>query len=150
MQNSLKNREDITFNFIDRGIWTLLEMNFGIISACLPVLKQPLARIFPRVFGSHVGGTYGAHTGRSQHLDSRDRGGMFSLDKLSHAQKQQHEFTAIASGGRQQSTRTSDELGIISTSKSSDIDADMHDTPPKNSILKQVEVSRVSFQTDRT
>ena len=37
MKNSLANKSDTTWNFIDRGIWTLIEANSGIIGACLPV-----------------------------------------------------------------------------------------------------------------
>ena len=49
---SFENKGDITYNFIQRGIWTIIEANLGIISACLPILKQPLSRAFPRLFGS--------------------------------------------------------------------------------------------------
>lgn len=52
VQNSLANKSDTTWNFIDRGIWTLIEANSGIIGACLPALRQPLARTFPHLFGS--------------------------------------------------------------------------------------------------
>lgn len=52
MKNSLANKADTTWNFIDRGIWTLIEANSGIIGACLPALRQPLARTFPHIFGS--------------------------------------------------------------------------------------------------
>ncbi|OAQ68777.1 hypothetical protein VFPPC_04966 [Pochonia chlamydosporia 170] len=52
VSNSLEKKADITYNFIDRGIWTLTETNLGIISACLLVLKQPLGKLFPRLFGS--------------------------------------------------------------------------------------------------
>ncbi|KAF4342089.1 integral membrane protein [Fusarium beomiforme] len=52
VSNSLKNKKDQTYNFIDRGIWTLIEANLGIITACLPVLRQPLGKLFPRIFGS--------------------------------------------------------------------------------------------------
>lgn len=52
MKNSLANKSDTTWNFIDRGIWTLIEANSGIIGACLPALRQPLARTFPHIFGS--------------------------------------------------------------------------------------------------
>lgn len=37
-------------DFIPRSIWTLIEANMGIICACLPILKGPLVRLFPRVF----------------------------------------------------------------------------------------------------
>lgn len=46
-----------------------MEANLGIISACLPILKKPLGRIFPYLFGStngtsnYYGGTGG--NGRS-------------------------------------------------------------------------------------
>ncbi|KAM0475911.1 hypothetical protein ACHAPX_006793 [Trichoderma viride] len=52
VKNSLANKSDTTWNFIDRGIWTLIEANCGIIGACLPALRQPLARTFPHIFGS--------------------------------------------------------------------------------------------------
>lgn len=52
VSNSVHNEKDITYNFIRRGIWTLIEANLGIICACLPVLKKPLARLFPRIFDS--------------------------------------------------------------------------------------------------
>lgn len=65
--NSTKNKSDITCitfgidssltltnqmagSFIPRGVWTLIEANTGIICACLPMLKQPLTIIFPRMF----------------------------------------------------------------------------------------------------
>jgi hypothetical protein len=37
-------------SFIPRGVWTLIEANTGIICACLPMLKQPLTILFPRIF----------------------------------------------------------------------------------------------------
>lgn len=52
VKNSLANKSDTTWNFIDRGIWTLIEANSGIIGACLPALRQPLVRTFPHIFGS--------------------------------------------------------------------------------------------------
>ncbi|CBX99396.1 hypothetical protein LEMA_P086350.1 [Plenodomus lingam JN3] len=43
--NSVRNQQDITFNFIPRGIWTLIEANLGIICACLTVLRRPAQRL---------------------------------------------------------------------------------------------------------
>lgn len=37
-------------SFIQRGVWTLIEANTGIICACLPMLKHPLTIFFPRMF----------------------------------------------------------------------------------------------------
>ncbi|KAL8962833.1 MAG: hypothetical protein Q9193_000822 [Seirophora villosa] len=45
--NSVDNQNDITWNFIPRGIWTLIEANTGIICASLPMLYKPAAIIFP-------------------------------------------------------------------------------------------------------
>ncbi|KAF9732256.1 hypothetical protein PMIN06_006647 [Paraphaeosphaeria minitans] len=50
--NSAHNKKDQTWEFIRRGIWTLIEANLGIICACLIVLRQPLARLFSKVFGT--------------------------------------------------------------------------------------------------
>ncbi|KAL8920327.1 MAG: hypothetical protein Q9208_006298 [Pyrenodesmia sp. 3 TL-2023] len=45
--NSTRNQSDITWNFIPRGIWTLIEANTGIICASLPMLHKPAAILFP-------------------------------------------------------------------------------------------------------
>ncbi|KAL8655468.1 MAG: hypothetical protein Q9210_000866 [Variospora velana] len=45
--NSTRNQSDITWNFIPRGIWTLIEANTGIICASLPMLYKPAAVILP-------------------------------------------------------------------------------------------------------
>lgn len=42
---------DITWNSIDSSKWTVIESNLGIICACLPALRRPLASLFPRLFG---------------------------------------------------------------------------------------------------
>lgn len=40
-----------TFDNFETMIWSTLELNVGIICACMPSMRQILARIFPRVFG---------------------------------------------------------------------------------------------------
>ncbi len=67
VQNSLKNKQDQTYNFIERGIWTLLEANFGIINACLPIFKQALGHLFPRLFGT-TKSTTNPYPGAGSHL----------------------------------------------------------------------------------
>ncbi|KAF2125243.1 hypothetical protein P153DRAFT_378743 [Dothidotthia symphoricarpi CBS 119687] len=42
--NSVHNQQDQTWNFIPRGIWTLVEANLGIICASLTVLRQVAKR----------------------------------------------------------------------------------------------------------
>ena len=49
--NSVRNQRDETWDFIERGLWTLVEANLGIISACLIVLKQILCRYFLSALG---------------------------------------------------------------------------------------------------
>ncbi|KAM3465145.1 hypothetical protein NHJ6243_001944 [Beauveria neobassiana] len=48
VQHPLKNRMDITFDFITRGIWTLIEANLGTIIPCLVVLRQELVVVSPQ------------------------------------------------------------------------------------------------------
>jgi hypothetical protein len=62
--NSVRNQQDQTWNFIQRGIWTLVEANLGIICACLVVLKQLVKRLFSTMFstsktGPAASGGYG-------------------------------------------------------------------------------------------
>ncbi|KAJ2902885.1 hypothetical protein MKZ38_010696 [Zalerion maritima] len=53
VENSLHNKQDITWNFIERGIWTLIEANLGIISTCIVVLKHPISKLLmPRILAS--------------------------------------------------------------------------------------------------
>ncbi|KAK6412043.1 hypothetical protein LTR95_018022 [Oleoguttula sp. CCFEE 5521] len=51
VHNSLRNQSDSTWNFISRGIWTLIEANLGIICASLPILKRPIGSLLSRLFG---------------------------------------------------------------------------------------------------
>ncbi|KAI9901072.1 hypothetical protein N3K66_002889 [Trichothecium roseum] len=52
VSNSVRNKADITWNFIDRGMWTLIEANLGIVAACLPALQKPLGAILPWLFAT--------------------------------------------------------------------------------------------------
>ena len=42
--------QDQTYGTLNSTIWTTIEANTGIICACLPMLKSPLAFLFPRLF----------------------------------------------------------------------------------------------------
>ncbi|KAL1859228.1 hypothetical protein Plec18170_002344 [Paecilomyces lecythidis] len=67
---------DLSWDFIPRSTWTLVEANIGIICACLPTLRYPLSRLFPFLFrGSVRGGISTRRTGTSSHyvLDSMSR-----------------------------------------------------------------------------
>ncbi|KAG9195561.1 1-acylglycerone phosphate reductase [Alternaria panax] len=50
--NSVRNQEDQTWSFIERGIWTMIEANLGIICACLIVLKQVVKHCFLSILGT--------------------------------------------------------------------------------------------------
>lgn len=41
---------DVTFGTLNSTIWTAVEANTAIICACLPMLKSPLAALFPALF----------------------------------------------------------------------------------------------------
>lgn len=61
MANSVRNQKDQTWNFIERGVWTLIEANLGIICTCLPALRQLVKRLFPSMGSrSRPGYGYGA------------------------------------------------------------------------------------------
>ncbi|KAH7176136.1 hypothetical protein EDB81DRAFT_897190 [Dactylonectria macrodidyma] len=49
---------DLTWHLVDGYVWVVIEMNTGIICACLPFMKPFLKHIFPRVFGSSLGSSY--------------------------------------------------------------------------------------------
>ena len=44
---------DPTWGIIPATVWSVVEANTGTICACLPMLKQPLAILFPRLFGTN-------------------------------------------------------------------------------------------------
>lgn len=62
---------DINHGTLPSTIWTIVEANTGIICACLPMLKTPLAKLFPSLFpfssttsgGSNTRSRHQAHTG---------------------------------------------------------------------------------------
>ncbi|EEH23452.2 hypothetical protein PABG_05663 [Paracoccidioides brasiliensis Pb03] len=53
--------KDITWDFIPRSTWTSIEANTGIICACLPILKGPLVRLFPRLFNATTAKSKGSY-----------------------------------------------------------------------------------------
>lgn len=48
--NASSKSQDLTAGRLNSTIWTTIEANTGIICACLPMLKAPLAVFFPRLF----------------------------------------------------------------------------------------------------
>ncbi|KAM5357166.1 hypothetical protein ACJZ2D_016548 [Fusarium nematophilum] len=54
----LMGLHDLTWHLVDGYVWVVIEMNTGIICACLPFMKPFLKHIFPRVFGSSLGSSH--------------------------------------------------------------------------------------------
>lgn len=117
VSDSLRNRADLTWNFITRGIWTLIEANAGIIGASLPIFKQPLALMFPRLFktkstisNSRYGN--GSHPGRSMKLEDISP---HAMPATSWKNQMSTHVTSVTGPGSK-ARRTSDEQHIMSKS----------------------------------
>lgn len=156
MSNSLKNKEDTTYNFIQRSTWTILEANLGTISTCLPVLKQPLGRMFPHLFGS-------TKKGSSYQRDGPNQGKGYNLSKVSaqtstpglwRGPPTARQTTSVSGPGKSHADRKSDEQYIFTTDspKGSDRDRDSDlDSPGAyklHGISKRVELVRTSFHEE--
>lgn len=66
---------DQTYGTLISSIWTTIELNTGIICACMPMLRAPLSWLFPRLFinmsGNHSSGASGhSHNFRRHTLSS--------------------------------------------------------------------------------
>ena len=75
--------KDQTYGTYVSTVWTTVEANTGIICACLPMLKSPLSRFFPRLFlrgtqentSQYEGGTRGPSKASPSDFDSWGRFG---------------------------------------------------------------------------
>ncbi len=150
VQNSLKNNADITWNFIERGIWTLIEVNLSIISSCLLVLKRPLSILFPRLFGSMK--KLSAYNKYNKYDRDKDRG--YKMNSFSVGQddsglwrgSQLAQQSVSISGPRSQAPRNSDEQHIFG---GNDSESETKTSAGVSGISKRVDVSRTSFHQDR-
>ncbi|OIW24705.1 integral membrane protein [Coniochaeta ligniaria NRRL 30616] len=156
VQNSLKNKGDLTYNFIQRGIWTIIEANLGTISTCLPVLKQPLGRMFPRLFGS-------TKKGSSYYVDGSNQGRGYNLSKIPaegstpglwRGPPKGRQTTSVSGPEKANLERKSDEQYIFTTesTKGSERDRDSDlDSPGSyklGGISKRVDLVRTSFHEE--
>lgn len=156
VQNSLKNKDDLTFNFIPRGIWTLVEANLGIICSCLPVLKKPLGRMFPRLFGS-------TKNSSAYYLDNPRQGRGYNLSHLSNpdstpemwrGQGKSRQTTSVSGPAKPDPGRKSDEQYIFTADSTKGSvggrDSDGETTGPckTGGISKRVDLVRTSFHEE--
>lgn len=58
---------DTTYGTLNSTIWTAIEANTSIICACLPMLKSPLAALFPGLFPRGSSGAYNHSSGSHGH-----------------------------------------------------------------------------------
>lgn len=127
VSDSVKNQSDITSNFIERGMWTLIEINIGIMTACLPVLKEPLVRIFPGALGgSRTASRHAAsreNYARTYSLPQLSSRGQFSGDGRNTASKKGR--TVVTDASYLEETRWSDEQHIIISSSTEGSAADL-------------------------
>ncbi|KAH8651164.1 hypothetical protein BX600DRAFT_516754 [Xylariales sp. PMI_506] len=136
--NSTELKADQTGNFIPRSTLTLVEANFGIICACLPMLRLPLSFLFPGHFGKKTGtyelsstgnlqymGPLRSHrsvtvSGGKQNQECRETTRGTSTTKKLDTVDQDSDEELIAMG--QQNWALNDENGTISTKKDDSID----------------------------
>lgn len=55
-----------TWDFTDALIWTAMEVHVSIIIACLPAIRQFLAKCMPKVFGGSTAASAGGQTGTAK------------------------------------------------------------------------------------
>ena len=99
-----------TYDYKNLAIWSLIEIDTGVICACMPGIANVLRRVWPRVWGTTVKKSYG-----SSGLESGSNGNKY--DRVGSRQKILSKTTVSVSysGKGQQSTqesRVSDELEL--------------------------------------
>lgn len=118
----------MTWNFIDRGVWTLIEANLGIIAACLPVLRQPMGKLFPRIFGSTKKSSlyYTGQGGPAKGYNLSDIAAQSPRPGLWKSDASRSEQIVSIGGPQTEASRDSDERCIIADSaKGSDFGSEL-------------------------
>ncbi|KAI7350739.1 hypothetical protein KC354_g12686 [Hortaea werneckii] len=78
-----KDSEDNKVTFALANLFQVLESNFGIIGACLPILRVPLKQHLPRIFGS-TSPRYGDPSAPPDYYDDNSFRDRYVLQKFSH------------------------------------------------------------------
>lgn len=125
--------KDQTYGTFVSTVWTTVEANTGIICACLPMLKSPLSRVFPRLF---LRGTQEGSTQREGGIRRPSKASPADFDSWGHVGggKQTHtQSTTIASPTH--AYRSSDEeiFGMDAITKTTDIRVDYGEDRPSGS-----------------
>lgn len=61
------NSENATWDEWDVTNWSTIEINVGIICACMPAMRVMLVRFFPKILGSSI------NTGKQYYISSKNR-----------------------------------------------------------------------------
>ncbi|KAI0119598.1 hypothetical protein F4814DRAFT_247900 [Daldinia grandis] len=77
--HQLRHTEDPSVSGLPLGIWSGVELDLGIICACLPTLRPMLARAFPRLLGSAVDSS---SSWRRTERSARDGNGSYRMHEL--------------------------------------------------------------------
>ncbi|KAF3069124.1 integral membrane protein [Daldinia childiae] len=75
----VRRTEDPSVSGLPLGIWSGVELDLGIICACLPTLRPMLARVFPRLLGSTVDSEL---SWRGTQRITRDGNGSYRMHEL--------------------------------------------------------------------
>jgi hypothetical protein len=96
-----------TDSFALANLFQVLESGVGIIGACLPLMRQPLKQVWPRLFGSS--------RKREQYYYDDQFSDQYVLQNVSNGQRGAAWNTVSVSGPElfKSAQRKSDELGII-------------------------------------
>ncbi|KAH8692471.1 hypothetical protein GQ44DRAFT_765335 [Phaeosphaeriaceae sp. PMI808] len=113
---------NVTWDFIDASLWSIIEWEVGIICSCMPAMRLGLARLFPTILGSTADCSYkntnGTGPGRSGRgtLQGLGTGGISAKTtfRVSHMRKTQDgdndgdfvQLTEIDAGGHSTAAST--------------------------------------------
>lgn len=128
-------------------MWTLIEANLGIISSCVIVLRQPLARAFPKIFGSIRKNSSNASPRNNQGNDDDDVNLCALPRQSSHPglwREPAKNHRMISIRGPESKERTSDEEQFIDTSheeNGSETESQGATGEGKSGICKRVDVT---------
>lgn len=108
-------------DFFDAGMWSVIELNVGIICVCMPNLRIFLVRLVPGL------------------ASTQDHGGQFSSARV---QSNSHKL-----GGKSKSSRNGDGIGI-SLSRNYTVEFSTRSTQDQSSFVQLVEIE-ASHSDDR-
>jgi hypothetical protein len=74
------NTENITWDYVDAGIWSLIEINVSIVCGCMPAHRMLIAKFWPK-----IASTFASSRNTSSKGTSNSKGSKFSTNNSSTA-----------------------------------------------------------------